>query len=160
MSYKVRLIREEQHRLKFYSSIYCNDTSDMDRITVMLDTGCYNSLIPLMRANISGIPVNMKRPIAIGSSVVETEAYIINMLKIGELEIKSVFMLAAPFKSELADTILLGLNVLNNLKYTIHKKDDIIELEESYPAVIPNKTNPYRNYFDKNGKYVLLQNNT
>ncbi|MDR0220857.1 MAG: retropepsin-like domain-containing protein [Lachnospiraceae bacterium] len=157
MSYKVRLIQEEQHRLKFYSTIYCNDISDMRAIPVMLDTGCYNSLIPLSRAKISGIPIDMKRQIVIGASVVETEAYVIGTLETGGLDMKNVFMLAADFKGELADTVLMGLNVLNNWKYTIHRKDSIIEFEESYPDIIPNKMNPYRNYFDKDGKYVLMQ---
>jgi hypothetical protein len=157
MSYKVKLIQEEHHRLKFYSTIYCSDISDMRAIPVMLDTGCYNSLIPLSRAKISGIPIGMKRHIVIGASVIETKAYVISRLEIGGLNMKNVFMLAADFKGELADTILMGLNILNNWKYTIHRKDSIIEFEESYPDIIPNKTSPYCNYFDKEGKYVLMQ---
>jgi hypothetical protein len=114
-------------------------------------------MIPSKLAFTSGIPLNMKRSIVIGASVIETEAFIIERIKIDSLEMNSVFMLAANFKGELADTVLLGLNVLNNWKYTVHRRDNLIEFNESYPDMIPNNTNPYRNYFDSYGRYVLAQ---
>jgi len=161
MFYNVNLNWDEPHRLKFSSEIYETRNHSKRSITVMLDTGCYNSLIPINRAKAFGVSINMKRHIVIGANVIETEAYIIDTLRISDMEIKSVFMLAAAFKGELADTILMGLNVLNNWKYTIHRKDNIIKIEESLPVnIIPNIINPYRNYFDEKGRYVLMQNDS
>ena len=36
-------------------------------------------------------------------------------------------------------------------------KNNVMEFNESYPNMIPNMTNLYKNYFDKESKYVLLQ---
>ena len=157
MFYNIDLKENIEHRVKFNIEIYEIKNNIFNPIEVMLDTGCYNSLIPLNRAKLSGTPLNMKRSIVIGASAVETEAYIINKLNIGSLEIKNVFMLAAAFKGELADTILMGLNIINNWKCVIHRKANTLEIEESFPKVIPNTANPYRNYFNNEGKYVLVQ---
>jgi hypothetical protein len=157
MFYNVTLDEEIPHRLIFQAKIYNKNENEFNTIRIMIDTGCYNTMIPLQRAKTTGTPLGLTRPIVIGASVMEAEVYVIDSLRIGGADLHNIYMLAAPFRGELADTILMGLNVLNNWKYIIHRKGNIMEFEESYPDVIPNKAHPYRNYFDRQGKYVLLQ---
>jgi len=53
---------------------------------------------------------------------------------------------------------LLGLNTLNNWNYNVKRTDNLIEFSESltFPTGSCSK-NRYTNYFDKNGKYVLVE---
>ncbi len=78
MFYSIHLNENFQHRLMFNADLFINEARAFKHINVMLDTGCYNTMIPLKLARVSGTPIGMKRPIVIGASVIETEAFIIN----------------------------------------------------------------------------------
>ena len=157
MSYSVTFDKNVPHRILFSSYIFDKNSDISKSIQTMMDTGCYNSMIPIKRAMISGTPLGMMRKIVIGANVIDTEAYIIDKLNVGSFTMRNVFMFAGTFKGELADTILLGLNVLNNWKYTVNRKESFLDFEENLPDMIPNKAKPYQNYFDKEGKYVYSQ---
>jgi hypothetical protein len=86
-------------------------------------------------------------------------AYIVPRLEFGDYIFKHVFVFAAEFQKELKDRMLLGLNVLNNLRYTIDRATGQFEFAEHLPKSLARSDFPYRNYFDDFGNYVMLDDN-
>ena len=136
---------------------YFPDTADSFNIDVIVDSGCVNTLLPLWVAiECQGLALPMKRRINIAGNSRVAQAYIIPKFEIGGYIFTNIFVYAAEFEKELEDRMLLGLNVLNNLRHTIDRSKGQFEFIECLPDSIPNKSFPYRNYFDDFGNYVLL----
>jgi len=54
--------------------------------------------------------------------------------------------------------MLLGLNTLNNWNYEVRRTENVINFSESQTIPIgANSKTRYLNYFDKYGKYVLVE---
>lgn len=137
--------------------IYSPDAADSFNVDVIVDSGCVNTLLPLWVAMVcQGIALLMKRRISIAGNSREAQAYIIPKFEIGGYTFSNVFVFAAEFEKELEARMLLGLNVLNNLRHTTDRAKEQFEFIECIPNSIPNKSFPYRNYFDDFGNYVLL----
>lgn len=131
----------------------------IDEIRVMIDTGCYNTMIPLWVAQHTGYDLGINRAVAIGGSVGVGRLYALDHLTIGGCAMHRVVVLAYPFTrgNELYDTLLLGTNVLNNWKFTIDRKESRFSFTENFPAWLPNQANPYQNYFNEQHEYVTTQ---
>jgi hypothetical protein len=126
-------------------------------VDAIVDSGCVNTLLPLWVAmKCQAIALPMKRRINIAGNSREAQAYIIPKFEIGGYTFSNVFVFAAEFEKELKNRMLLGLNVLNNLRHTTDRAKEQFEFIECIPNSIPNKSFPYRNYFDDFGNYVLL----
>jgi predicted aspartyl protease len=126
-------------------------------VEAIVDSGCANTLLPLWAAKrCGGIALPLKRAINIAGNSREAQAYIIPKFEFGGYIASDVFVYAAGFQEELKDRMLLGLNVLNNLRHTIDRAKGQFEFTECVPDWIPNKAFPYRNYFDDFGNYVML----
>jgi len=102
--------------------------------------------------------VALKRIVNIAENSREAQAYIIPKFDFGGYTASDVFVYAARFQRELKNRMLLGLNVLNNLRHTTDRVKGQFEFIECLPDSTPNKAFPYRNYFDDSGNYVMLDN--
>ena len=144
------------YREIIFARFFQKDT-EVDKCTVIIDSGCPNSLIPLKYAKRFGQKLPFKRLIKIAGNEREAILYSLDGIKIGDFILNDVIMYAANFIGELEDSILLGLNVLNNWKRMISRKDGLFCFEEDLCMELPNKINPYRNYFNEVGDYVMLK---
>jgi len=151
-------LNEIMHRTMFECAFfYSPDTAESFNVDVIVDSGCVNTLLPLWIAiECQGIALPMKRRISIAGNSREAQAYIIPKFEIAGYTFYNVFVYAAEFEKELENRMLLGLNVLNNLRHTTDCAKKQFEFIECIPESIPNKSFPYRNYFDDFGNYVLL----
>jgi predicted aspartyl protease len=154
----VDLIKEEQHRVKFRGLIYHRQGYGVP-INIMLDTGCFNTLIDKKMAEKFGeLLPDTKRKFAIGGKKVEAEAYVMHKLSIATFPMIKVTMFAVDFTGhELEDSILLGANIFNNWKFTIHRSENKMAFEQSIPDIVPYKEFPYMNYFDREHKYEMMK---
>ena len=50
-------------------------------------------------------------------------------------------------------------NVINNWEMIISRKAHTFHFREDPPDSLPNKTHIYQNYFNKEGKYICVQDN-
>jgi len=153
----VKLLPEFENRYKFKANLYAIQQKRFMEVTVFLDTGCYNTLIPSYFARLSGRSLGFKRGFNIMGSAIETEAFVIDKLMIGDVVLERVVAFASEFGGGLGDEILLGTNVLNNWDMTIHKKTHTFKFREDPPDDIPNRERLYQNYFDSAGNYVHIQ---
>ena len=83
-------------------------------------------------------------------------AYIVPKFEFGGFMFTNVFVFAAEFQRELKERMLLGLNVLNNLRYIVDRDAGEFQFIERLPKSLAQKNFPYRNYFDDFGNYVML----
>jgi hypothetical protein len=157
MSYDISLYPLIKSRLQCIAAMYKQNKPDLKIINVIIDTGCPNSLIPLHRAKVFGVKTNVVQNVTVGNFSGETTAYIIRRLKFGTLELKNAAMFAGEFQGELRDTILLGLNILNNWSYTVKRYINKIEFDEIITDDIRKTKNPYQAYFSEPDKMVFIQ---
>jgi len=153
----VALSKWFEHRYKFIAKVYNLRTKEFVENTVFLDTGCYNTLIPRRLAEQSGRSLGFKRKYSLGGSSIETEAFSINKIMIGGFLLERVVAFAGEYKGDQEDNIFLGTNVINNWEMIISKKDNTFQFRENPPDSLPNKTNIYQNYFNKEGNYIYVQ---
>ena len=151
------LSRLFEHRYKFDAGVYNLRTKKFVGTTIFLDTGCYNTMIPRYLAELSGHPLGVKMKYSLGASLIETEAFSIDKIMIGDFVIERVIAFAGNYKGGHEDDIILGTNVINNWEMIISKKEHTFQFRENPPDSLPNKTNIYQNYFDKKGNYIYIQ---
>ncbi|WP_461253985.1 retropepsin-like aspartic protease [Treponema sp. R8-4-B8] len=148
-----------EHRYKFDAKVYNIQKKDFEEVTIFLDTGCYNTMIPRHLAEKSGHSLGFMMRYSLGASLIETEAFSINKIMIGDLVLEKVLAFAGNYKGGQEDDIILGTNVINNWEMIISKKEHKFQFRENPPDSIPNKANIYQNYFNKEGNYIYVQNN-
>jgi hypothetical protein len=153
----VALSRWFEHRYKFDAKVYDLRTKEFVGTTIFLDTGCVNTLIPRRLAEQSGHSLGVKVKYSLGASLVEAEAFFIDKIMIGDFVLERVVAFAGKYKGRQEDDIILGTNVINNWEMIISKKEHTFQFREDPPDSLPNKTNIYQNYFNKEGKYVYVQ---
>ena len=153
----VALSRLFEHRYKFDAKIYNLRTNKFIENTIFLDTGCFNTLIPKRLAEKSGHSLGFKMKYSLGASLIETEAFSIDKIMIGDIVLERVVAFAGAYKGDHEDNIILGTNVINNWEMIISKKEHTFQFRENPPDSLPNKTNIYQNYFDKEGNYICVQ---
>jgi hypothetical protein len=96
---------------------------------------------------------------SLGASFIETEAFSIDKIMIGDFVIERVLAFAGNYKGSLKDDIILVTNVINNWEMLISKKEHSFQFRENPLESLPNKTYIYQNYFNKDGNYIYVQDN-
>jgi hypothetical protein len=153
----VALSKWFEHRYKFVANVYDLRTKGFVKTPVFLDTGCYNTLIPRRIAELSGHSLGFKRKYSLGGNLIETEAFSIDKIMIGDFVLERVVAFAGKYKGRQETDIILGTNVINNWEMIISKKKHTFQFREDPPDSLPNKTNIYQNYFTKEGNYIYVQ---
>ena len=153
----LELLPESKHRYRILADLYNRLNSKYFEVTLFLDLGCYNTLIPKNLAEISGWSLGFTRSYKIGGEVIEAEAYSIEKIKLKDFIIERVIAFAAAYTGEFSSNILIGTNIMNNWKMTFDRKANLFKFTENTPDDIPNKVNIYQNYFDSTGNYVYAQ---
>ncbi|MCL2189786.1 MAG: retroviral-like aspartic protease family protein [Defluviitaleaceae bacterium] len=155
--YIAKLNATVMYRTRFESKFYVGNTAEVFAVETILDSGCANTMLPLRFAKKSGgLALPLKKNINIAGNSGEAQGYIIPKIEIGGYVFTDVFVYAANYRNELSDKMLLGLNVINNLRYTIDRAAGNLEFTERLHDSLPNQAFPYRNYFDDVGNYVML----
>jgi hypothetical protein len=147
-----------EYRYKFYANLYDLWEKKFVETTVFLDSGCYNTMIPRPLAKKTGRSLGFKMNYSLGGSLIETEAFSIEKIMLGDFILQKVIAFAGDYKGSHADDIILGTNVINNWEMHISKKRHTFQFREDPPDSLPNKINIYQNYFNKDGNYVCVQN--
>jgi len=153
----VALSKQFDSRYKFDANIYNIRTNKFIGTVIFLDTGCFNTLIPKKLAKLTGRSLEFTMHYSLGGSLIEAEAFSINKLKIGDVTLERIIAFAGDYKGSHEDDIILGTNVINNWEMIINKKEHTFKFRENPPDSIANKKYIYQNYFNKNGKYIFVQ---
>ena len=153
----VALSKSFEHSYKFSAKVYNILKKGFEKVTIFLDTGCYNTMIPRDLAELSGHSLGFKMKYSLGANVVEAEAFSINKIMIGDFVLERVIAFAGKYKGRQEYDIILGTNVINNWEMLISKKKHTFQFREDPPDSLPNKTNIYQNYFTKEGNYIYVQ---
>jgi hypothetical protein len=153
----VALSKRFEHRYKFYANIYNILKKDFEDVTVFLDTGCFNTLIPRLLAKQWGRSLGFKMNYSLGGSLIEAEAFSIDKIMIADVVLERVVAFAGDYKGGHEDDIILGTNVINNWEMIISKKEHTFQFRENPTDSLPNKANIYQNYFNKEGNYICIQ---
>ena len=146
-----------EHRYKFAADIYNIHTKKYRETTIFLDTGCYNTMIPRYLAELTGRSLGFKMNYSLGANLIETEAFSIEKIKIADLVLERVIAFAGNYTGGHEGDIILGTNVINNWEMIISKKEHSFQFRENPPDILPNKTNIYQNFFNKEGNYICIQ---
>ena len=131
-------------------------------IPCVIDTGCSTTMVDINLAKKFGEKLGDSHAINLGNKKYMAQAYRLDKIIIGSLEIKDVFVLAVAYdiNNELKSGMLLGLNVLNNLEYCVNRNKNVIRIKENIFENIPDKSYPYMHWFrGKNSEYVKYQGN-
>ena len=153
----LELLPNSKQRYRFDVNIYNIQDKIFERVTALLDTGCYNTMIPKRIAARFGRSLGFKRKYKIGGDSIEAEAYSIEKIMLKDFAIERVIAFAADYSGEFASDILIGTNVMNNWKMTFDRKANLFQFIENPPDDLPNKKHIYQNFFDTKGNYVLVQ---
>jgi len=158
-------LRDVLYRVGVWASLSKGYKPSIDK-KVIVDTGNTNTVISKELAEIYGFPYLDKSgqqivsTTRLGGRTYTTKMYVIPKIIFDKkFTINAVFVEAIDFPSnyELYDSILLGLNVLNNWEYKINRVTKQLSVEENIPPFITKKSFIYQNHFDKKtGKYVYF----
>ncbi|MCL2442748.1 MAG: aspartyl protease family protein [Treponema sp.] len=146
-----------EHRYKFIASIYNIQKKEYRNVTIFLDTGCFNTMIPRYLAERSGRSLGFKMTYSLGGNILEAEAFSIEKLMIGDIVLERIVAFAGEYKGGYEDDIILGTNIINNWEMIISKKAHSFRFREDPPENLPNKTNIYQNYFNRERNYIYIQ---
>jgi hypothetical protein len=121
-------------------------------VKLIVDTGCPNTLVSQNLADMFSVEkIEWVPDVALGGQKYsKAEMHVLPCIELGpDAVIKNVAVESVVFDVdyELYNAILLGLNTLNNWDYTISIKDKYFCAIERFPAFLPNKAYPYKNYF-------------
>ncbi|MCL2219638.1 MAG: aspartyl protease family protein [Chitinispirillia bacterium] len=153
----MELSKKFEHRYKFGARIYNIRKNGFEDVTILWDSGCFNTMIPRYLAEQTGRPLGHKTNYKMGARSVEVEAFSIDKMMIGNVLLKRVVAFAGNYSGDYEDDIILGANVINNWEMIISKKTHTFRFREDPPENLPNKTHIYQNFFSKTGSYVCIQ---
>ena len=166
MAYDLRLIGKT-FRLRIEATVWDSEHIGHQDAAVIVDTGNPNTIISENLAKRYGMRLvddntgKGTESTRLGSHIYKSELYMLPYISFeNTFSISNIVVQAIKFdiQNELYDSILLGLNILNNWDYRIRRTKNIFSVEEDPPSFIPNKEDIYRNYFDlKTGEYILFQ---
>ena len=149
------------HLLKGHSRIWVRAyINNVQKVDVMIDTGCHTTMMDEVVAGKYGQVLPDKTVMNIGGKTMDVQGYILKSLSFETLEINNVFVWAMKCEpmDELFGKLLLGLNIMNNWKYSVSRNENIMAIEEDIFMDAPESEYPYMHKFI-DGKYVRLQNN-
>ena len=146
-----------EHRYKIEVKIFNISKNVFRDVSVFLDTGCFNTMIPRYLAEHCGCSLGFKMKYSLGGNIIEAEAFSINKIMIGDFMLERVIAFAGEYKGNYEDDIILGTNVMNNWEMIISKKSHSFQFREDTPENLPNKTNIYQNFFNRKGEYICVQ---
>ncbi|MCL2183420.1 MAG: aspartyl protease family protein [Chitinispirillia bacterium] len=153
----VALSKKFEHRYKFDAHIYNINGKRFEKVTILWDSGCFNTMIPRYLAEQCGRSLGRKKHYKIGGHSIEVEAFSINKLTIGDVTLERVIAFAGEYYGDYEDDIILGANVINNWEMIISKKAHKFSFREDPPDSLPNKKHIYQNCFDIAGSYISVQ---
>ena len=155
----VALSKSFEHRYKFDALIYNILENNLEEVTIFLDTGCFNTLIPRYLAEQSGRSLGFNKTYSMGGNNIAVEAFSIDKIIISDFVLERVIAFAGDYKGGHENDIILGTNVINNWEMIISRKAHTFRFREDPPDSLPNKTHIHQNYFNKEGKYICVQDN-
>jgi len=153
---------EGHSRLRIPVTLKKKTGNEME-IKCVIDTGCQTTMLDMDLAKRFGEKLEETTIINLAKKQYIAQAYSIHKLLIGGLELNNVFVFAVQYDitNELYYGMLLGLNVLNNLRYCIDRNENTIGIKENIFKGVPDKNYPYMHWFriDENNEkaYVKLQ---
>jgi len=107
-----------------------------------------NTLIPLSIAKKHGRALNKKHTIAVGGRVYNAQAYSFDNVRFGGFAIPQMLAFCADYEGVLTNNILLGLNILNNLEYTISRNKQNFSFGVDIWNLVGDKKYPFAVFFD------------
>jgi hypothetical protein len=128
-------------------------------ISCIVDTGCINTLVPLIIAKKYGIPTNIRQGATISKKSYETRAYIFSNVLFGNMKVRKMIGFCADYEGELKETVLIGSNFLANIEYTISRNKNKITFIEDVYMPVRSKEYPYLLFFDNNTPNPVYPNN-
>jgi len=146
-----------EHRYKFKAKIYNVRNGTFEIVTVFLDTGCINTMVPRHFAEAWGRSLGFEMTYRIGGHVITTEAFSIDKMMIGDVLLERIVAFAGEYRGDYEDDIILGVNVMNNWEMLINKRAHTFQFREDPPENLPNKKYIYQNYFNRAGDYIGAQ---
>jgi len=153
----MELLRSFEHRYKFRVQIYNLQNGIFETVTVFLDTGCINTMIPKHLADVAGRSLGFNMTYKLGGRVIEAEAYSIDKIMVGDVLLERVVAFAGEYPGDYGEDIILGANVINNWEMLINKRAHTFQFREDPPENLPNRTYIYQNYFNRAGNYIGAQ---
>jgi len=155
----VALSTSFEHRYKFDAYIYNILEKKLEGVTIFIDTGCFNTLIPRYLAEQSGRSLGFNKAYSIGGNNITVEAFSIEKMMIGDFILERVIAFAGDYKGGHENDIILGTNVINNWEMIISRRSHTFQFREDPPDNLPNKIHIYQNYFNNEGNYICVQDN-
>ena len=144
MLYTLPLNREYTHR------IACHIHFKTQEVQCIVDTGCMNTLVPLQFAQKYGNKLNKSYTVVVGGKIYSSVAYSFDSVTLAGYHIPKLLAFCANYTGALRRSVLLGLNVMNNLKYTISRNQNTLDFEIDLWNSVKDKKYPFTMFFDMN----------
>ena len=122
----------------------------------ILDTACSTSLVPLKRAKEFGKPLDYRADVTVGGNKYKAQLYLLEKLQFGTFLIEEVTMFAAEYKDSLEDRLLIGNNILFNLRIDLFRNETgVLNFEFTKYRYTKNKDKPFIFFFDSKNQRLL-----
>ena len=142
MLYSVTLNKKALHRLSCFISLQDNE------VPCIIDTGCTNTLIPMSFAKEHGKRLNKTSTVLVGGRSYKVTAYSFDNVYLGGFHIPKMLAFCADYEDSLKSSVLLGLNVLNNLEFTITRNKGMMSFNENVWDLLADKKYPFTVFFE------------
>jgi hypothetical protein len=152
----------ELYRIQFRVILRDENNTKFRSVNLIVDTGNTNTIVSQNLADLFSIEkLADDLQLRLGGYKHYAERHILPCIEFEhDFIIRNVAVESIKFEPdyELYNSILLGLNTLNNWDYKISNKDKMFSATERLSVLVPNRVHHYKNYFQKvvkNGKVSL-----
>ncbi|MCL2252985.1 MAG: retroviral-like aspartic protease family protein [Lachnospiraceae bacterium] len=153
MDFTKSLRGKDLSRIQFWVTLYDKEKCISKEVKLIVDTGNINTIISQNLVDMFSIEkLAEELTFTLGGKTRIAERHIIPYIEFStNFEISNVAVESVHFQpnDELYNSILLGLNTLNNWDYCISNFDKSFYAKERFSILMPNKLHYYSNYFVK-----------
>ena len=131
---------------------------DGNKINCIIDTACSTSLIPLIFAKQHGEKLEHTADVTVAGNTYKAILYRFSDLKFGNFIISKMVAFASDYKGNIADSALLGLNVLNNFVITLKRRGKELQFDYVPWVIVKDKPHPCTMFFKGKGSNPVYPN--
>ena len=135
---------------KSYQNRYVVDIKIGKEYEGIIDTACSNTLVPLKIAKKHGEKHNYSSIVTVGGHSYKAHLYSFENVKFGNFNIEKLVAFAADYKGYIEDRLLIGNNILYNLKLLLFRNlDGKLKFDYEKWSELKTKEYPFIAFFGK-----------
>ena len=142
---------------RYVCHLFFGDGED-NQIDCIIDTACSTTLVPLAFAKRHGKPLRHTASVTVAGHKYKATLYQFDNVRLGNWLMPKMVAFAAAYKGNIEESVLLGLNVLNNLEITLTRCGRELFFKYNPWILVKDKPFPCTMFFKDKGSHPVYPN--